>query len=353
MGLPACAPTQVPTPQQPCKPVEPGSPGSPGSPVAANNPGGSLQAKPQIQQKQKEMLGKADTIVEDTRRSFNLPPVPLPRNHFERVSNVVDTHRQLVALGRSDPSKASAASAFTGQMQAAGKDFGMNFGLSQAGPRDGEHTPLNASRFGSAPTGADRDYQAVSQQIRAEFDHGAKLNSGLRGAMRTVAAADPEGNRAAIGLQEVEQTLASKELSPFMRQALTAVRSDIQGSGKEMTVDAATTRGSRLLFTPQTPNVASLRQLDESALMQRIDRQGSNGAAVCDSKIGRQEIVRELTSGNPTNAERWMLNKLLDGLYTSKPTQQFDSDQVAKLLADYKKIEIDFQVNQTAEFKQA
>jgi hypothetical protein len=350
MGLPACAPTQVSTPQQPCKPVEPNAPGSAAVP---HNPGGSLQPKPQIQQKHKEMFAKADTIVEDTRRSFNLPPVPLPRNHFERVSNVVDTHRQLVALGRADPSKASAAGTFTAQMQAAGKDFGVNFGLSQAGPRDGEHTPLNAYRFSSAPTGEDREYQAVSQQIRAEFDNGAKLDGGLRGAMRTVAAVDPAGNRAAISLQEVEQTLASKELSPFMRQALTAVRSDIQSSGQEMTVDAATTRGSRLLFAPQVPNVESLRQLDGSALMRRLDTQGPNGAAVCDNKIGRQEIVRELTSGNPSDAERWMLNKLLDGLYTSQPAQQFSSDQVAKLLTDYKKIEIDFQVNQTAEFKQA
>jgi hypothetical protein len=315
-----------------------------------------LQPKPQIQQKQKEMFGKADSAVEDTRRSFNLPPVPPPRNHFERVSNVVDTHQQLVALGKVDPSKASAAGEFTIQMAAAGKPFGMNFGLSLAGPRDGEHTPLNAGRFNSGTlTGEDRDYQVASQQIRAQFDEHSRLNSGVRGAMQTVAAVDPAGNRAAISLQEVEQTLASKELSPFMRQALTTVRDDIRDSGKDMSIDAATNTGSRLLFTPrpQRPDVASLQQFDASRLVQRLDTQGPNGAAVCDNKIGRQEIVRELTSGNPSDAERWMLNKLLDGLFTSQPTRQFSSDQVAKLLADYKKIEIDFQVNQTVEFKQA
>jgi hypothetical protein len=353
-----CKPGQTPTTQDPCK-AQPVSPKSSGTPAAVATPAGSAQVKPPILHKQKEMFAKADAAVTDARQQSNLPPLPPPRNHFERVSNVVNTQQQLTALVRADPNNTTQAKVrgdFIQRIQIAGQAFGMNFGLSlPSGGRDGEYTPMNASRFSGALNAEDRDYLTGSQQIRAQFDEQARLNNGVRGAMRTVASADASGNRNTISLREVEQTLKSDALSPFMRQALTTVRDDIRDSGKDMSIDAATNSGSRLLFSlsPQPPDVVSLQQFDASRLVQRLDTQGPKGAAVCDNKISRGEIVRELTSGTPNDAERWMLTKLLEGPFTSKPDQQFDSKKMVELLAAYKKIEVGYQINQTARYEQA
>jgi hypothetical protein len=162
---------------------------------------GSLTVSNTTRTAQDAMLQKADGVVAKARQDFKLDqkPLPPPRDHFERVSRTLDTHRRLEQLSASEPKAKEAADRLLSDLQQTGRAWKVNFGLSSNG------RPLNdreilGSESSLATTGLQAQFNAAKDEAllnndpdkstisRAELQ-AATLNQKLPAPLRAAAAA--------------------------------------------------------------------------------------------------------------------------------------------------------------------
>jgi hypothetical protein len=195
-------------------PQTPGVPKPQGVNNGPGSAGGSLTVKPQVHNEQKQMFARADMAVNNTRASFKLPPLPPPRDHFQRVSNVVDTYNRLVAADKANPGGGNAASQFLFGMERIGAPFGMNFGLSGSRPLHPEGGVLNAGRFNGVS--ANDDHLRANQQSQRDFAAGGKTDAQAKALLGKV---NTDPDTANISKDELKAAAENNQLSPQERAA--------------------------------------------------------------------------------------------------------------------------------------
>ncbi len=163
---------------------------------------GSLTVSNTTRTAQDAMLQKADGLVAKARQDFKLDqkPLPPPRDHFERASRTVDTHRRLEQLAASNPGAKAAADRLLNDLQQTGQGWKVNFGLSSNG------RPLNDS------VTLDSDSALATAGLKSQFN-----------AAKDEALLNNDPDKSTISRAELKAATVNQKLPAPLRAAADAV----------------------------------------------------------------------------------------------------------------------------------
>lgn len=334
------------------------APDTKGDKAAAPPPGGALTVKPKVVHAHKQMNQKVDEAVLQARSKLLLPrlgqpqpaaamPRPPPRNHVERVREVVSTYTALVKLDTA--SNTTHARAFLGQIEKAGKDFGTNFGLSHA---PGKGNALNADAFKGLsrnPLMRDkmdqpnlRERYIVNQRLVAEFDNEKAAPGKAQALLGKVNGLQGDKNTQGVSQDELKAVAKAETTSRGDRAAIETVLTTWRDAGNMKNVLNASPQGvlsvlqSALASPPGSANTAVPADLSKVDARQLVERIGADQTRPGESPITKNQIDTVRNDPKTTAAEKWVLSCVVEERYASPDAPLIYGGDLMKIIDNVK-----------------